>query len=77
MRSVRYYICESSGKFLRKFTEPCFETPSSCPFERDKYDGRKPKKASVFEFSYKIVNTSLKEFIKIKVIFILRQGMFR
>ena len=35
------------------------------------------KKASVFEFSLKIVNTSLKEFMKIKVIFILRQGMFR
>ena len=53
------------------------ETPSWCPFERDKYDGRKPKKASVSEFSYKIVNTSLKEFIKINVIFILRKGMFR
>ena len=51
------------------------ETPSWCPFEGHKYDGRKPKKASVFEFSYKIVNTSLEEFIKIKVIFILRQGM--
>ena len=53
------------------------ETPSWCPFEGHKYDGRKPKKASVFEFSYKIVNTSLKEFIKINVIFILRKGMFR
>ena len=53
------------------------ETPSWCPFEGHKYDGRKPKKASVFEFSYKILNTSLEEFMKIKVIFILRQGMFR
>ena len=77
MMSVRYYICESSGKFLRKFTKPCMETPSWCPSEGHKYDGRKPKKASVFEFSLKIVNTSLKEFMKIKVIFILRQGMFR
>ena len=68
---------KSSGKFLRKFTKPCRETPSWCPFEGKKYDGRKPKKASVFEFSYKIVNTSLKEFIKKKVIFIPRQGMFR
>ena len=66
-----------SGKFLRKFTKLCMETPSWCPFEGHKYDGRKPKKASVFEFSYKILNTSLEEFIKIKVIFILRQGMFR
>ena len=35
------------------------------------------QKKHVFEFSYKILNTSLEEFMKIKVIFILRQGMFR
>ena len=32
---------------------------------------------SVFEFSYLCVNPSLEELIKIKAIFILRQGMFR
>ena len=32
---------------------------------------------SVFEFSYLCMNSSLEELIKIKVIFILRQGMFR
>ena len=31
----------------------------------------------VFEFSYLCVNSSLEELIKIKVIFIPRQGMFR
>ena len=37
----------------------------------------KPTETSVFEFSYLCVNSSLEELIKIKVIFILRQGMFR
>ena len=31
---------------------------------------------SVFKFSYLCVNCSLEELIKIKIIFILRQGMF-
>ena len=35
------------------------------------------KATSVFEFSYLCVNSSLEELIKIKAIFILRQGMFR
>ena len=38
---------------------------------------RKPTETSVFEFSYLCVNSSLEELIKIKAIFILRQGMFR
>ena len=38
---------------------------------------RKPTETSVFEFSYLWVNSSLEELIKIKAIFILRQGMFR
>ena len=42
-----------------------------------KYGRRKPTETSVFEFSYLFVNSSLEELIKIKVIFILRQGMFR
>ena len=37
----------------------------------------KPTETSVVEFSYECVNSLLKELIKIKVIFILRQGMFR
>ena len=42
-----------------------------------KYGSRKPTETSVFEFSYVCVNSSLEELIKIKAIFILRQGMFR
>ena len=38
---------------------------------------RKPTETSVFEFSYLCVNSSLEELIKIKVIFFLRQEMFR
>ena len=38
---------------------------------------RIPTKTSVVEFSYKCVNSSLEELIRISVIFILRQGMFR
>ena len=34
-------------------------------------------RTSVFEFSYLCVNSLLEELIKIKAIFILRQGMFR
>ena len=35
---------------------------------------RKPKETSGLEFSYLCDNSSLEELIKIKVIFILRQG---
>ena len=42
-----------------------------------KRGGRKPTETSVVEFSYLCVNSSLEELIKIKAIFILRQGMFR
>ena len=38
---------------------------------------RKPTETSVFELSYLCVNSLLEELIKIKVIFILRQGMYR
>ena len=41
------------------------------------YGRRKPTETFVFEFSYLCVNSSLEELIKIKAIFILRQGMFR
>ena len=47
------------------------------PLRGTKYGRRKPTETSVFEFSYLCVNSSLEELIKIKAIFILRQGMFR
>ena len=62
---------------LPKFTKLCMETPCLCPFQGHKYGRRKPTETSVFEFSYLCVNSSLEELIKIKVIFILRQGMFK
>ena len=45
-------------------------------FQGHKYGRRKPTETSVSEFSYLCVNSSLEEVIKIKVIFILRQGVF-
>ena len=70
MRDIRLNV-------LPKFIKLCMETPCSCPFQGHKYDRRKPTETSVFEFSYLCVNSSLKELIKIKVIFIVRQGIFR
>ena len=60
-----------------KFIKLCMETPCWCPFEGHKCGRRKPTETSVFEFSYLCVDSSLEELIKIKVIFVLRQGMFR
>ena len=51
--------------------------PYWCPFEGCKYGGQKPTETSVFELSNKSVNLLLEELTKIKVIFILRQRMFR
>ena len=48
-----------------------------CPFVGHKNGCQKPTETYVFEFSYLCMNSSLEELIKIKVIFILRQGMFR
>ena len=45
-------------------------------FQGHKYGRRKPTETSVSEFSYLCVNSSLEKVIKIKVIFILRQGVF-
>ena len=61
---------------LPKFIKLCMETPCWCPFEGHKCGLRKPTETSVFDFSYKCVNSLLEKLIKIKVIFILRQGMF-
>ena len=62
---------------LPKFIKLCIETPCLYPLQGHNYGRRKPKETSVFEFSYLCVNSSLEELIKIKAIFILRQGMFR
>ena len=62
---------------LPKFTELCMEMPCWCPFQEHQYGRRLPTETSVFEFSYRCVNSSLKELINITVIFILRQGKFR
>ena len=62
---------------LPKFKKLRMETLCLCPFQGHKYGRRKPTETSVFEFSYLFVNYSLEELIKIKVIFILRQEMFR
>ena len=69
MRDIRKNV-------LPKFIKLCMETPCLCPFQGHKYGRRKPTETSVFEFSYLCVNPSLEELIKIKAIFILRQGMF-
>ena len=64
---------------LPKFIKLCtnIETPCLCPFQGHIYGRRKSTETSVFEFSYLCMNSSLEELIKVKVIIILRQGMFR
>ena len=62
---------------LPKFVKLCMETPCWSPFQGHQYGRRIPTETSVFEFFYYCVNSSREELIKIKVIFILRQGMFR
>ena len=59
------------------FIKLCMETPCLSPFQGHKHGRRKPTETSVFEFSHLCMNSSLEERIKIKVIFFLRQGMFR
>ena len=72
MRDIRKNV-------LPKFIKLCMETPCLCPFQGYKYGRQKlkPTETSVFEFSYLCMTPSLEELIKTKVIFILRQGMFR
>ena len=55
----------------------CMEAPCWCLFEGHKYSHCKPTETSVFEFSYKCANPSLDQLMKIKVMFVQRQGMFR
>ena len=70
MRDIRKNV-------LPKLIRLCMETLCLCPFRNTKYGRRKPTETSVFEFSYLCVNSSLEKLIKIKAIFILRQGIFR
>ena len=62
---------------LPKFIKLCMGTPCLCPFQGLQNGRRKPTETSVFEFSYLCENSSREELIKVQVIFILRQGMFR
>ena len=62
---------------LPKFIRLCMKTPSWCPFKCHKFGRQKQTETSVMEFCYLCVNSSLEELIRIKVVFILRQGMFR
>ena len=73
---VFHLISNAKEKLSIKHETQCF-MPCLCPFEGHKYGCRKPTETSVFEFSYKCVNSSLEELIQIKVTFIPRQGMFR
>ena len=71
------YMRDIRKNVLPKFIKLCMETPCLCSPQGHKYGRRKQTETSVFEFSYLFVNSSLEELIKIKVILILRQGMFR
>ena len=68
---------DSRKNVLPKFIKLCMEMPGLCPFQGHKYGHQKLTETSVFEFSYLCVNSLLEELIKVKGIFILRQGMFR
>ena len=62
---------------LPKFIRLCMKTPCWCPSEGRKHGRRKPIETLAFEFSLKCVNSLIEHLITIKVIFILRRGMFR
>ena len=72
-----FHMQDMRKNVLRKFIKLCMEAPCWFPFEGHKYGYWKSTETFVFEFCYKCMNLSLWEVRKIKVIFILRQGMFR
>ena len=74
IRSMQQFICDIFTQIYKALNG---ETPCLCPFQWHKYGRRKPTDPSVFEFSYLCLNSKLEELIKIKAIFILRQGMLR
>ena len=71
------HIRDIRKNVLPKFIKLCMERTCLCPFQGHKCGRLKPTETSVFVFSYLCVNSLLEEFIKVKVIFILRQGVFR
>jgi len=75
--TIRDLYAGYSEKRFTQFIRPCMEKPCLGPFVGHNYGRRKPTETSVFEFSYLRMNSSLEKLIKMKVIFILRQGMFR
>ena len=71
------HMRDSQKNVLPKFIKLWMEAPCLCPFQGHKYGRQKLTETSVYEFSYLCMNSSLEELIKLKRIFILRQGMFR
>ena len=74
---MQSFICEIFAKTFYPNLALYGDAMMFVCFQGHKYGRRKPTETSVSEFSYLCVNSSLEELIKIKVIFILRQGMFR
>ena len=72
-----FHMLDIRKNVLPKFVKLCMETPCLWLVQGHKYGRQKPTETSVFEFSYSCVNSPLEELIKVKVIFILTQGMFR
>ena len=72
------FICEIFGKEVypnvQRFVWRCHV---GVPLRGTNVVARKPTETSVFQFSYKSMNSLLEKLTKIKVIFILRQGKFR
>ena len=61
-----FHMKDTKVNVLPKCIRLCMETPHVGVPLRSTNSGRKPAEASVFEFFYKNVNSSLKELIKIK-----------
>ena len=72
-----FQIRDSGKNGLPKFIKLCMEMPCWCRFQEHQYGRRIPTESSVLAFFYYCVNSSLEELMKVTVIFILRQGMFR
>ena len=74
---LRDICARYSEKRFTQYIRLCMETLCWCLFEGHKYGRRKPTETAVLECFCKCVNSSLDELIKVKVTFILRQGMLR
>ena len=74
-------LCNSSyarysENVLPKIIKLCMKTPCFVSFRGTNMAAGNQQNHVFFKFSYLCVNCSLQELIKIKAIFILRQGMF-